>query len=240
MQAAGVIDKQGRRQANFKRVIQLGDLMDGRRMFGDLQTLRWAEGIFDEILIGNHEGAYLGVQGFAGKRIIAPESQQILNRWNREGLLCAATAVDDYLLTHGGLDPFLSFLPAPKLSKTADATEVSALAKNLNEVWRFHRSTNAWESWFLAIGRERNGLCAHGGVLWNDFERLVRTESAQRFKQIVGHTPLKRGTRSPQGMVVCIDVGGAWHRAASCLIISPEGTRFFTAGTQEPYYTDQI
>jgi hypothetical protein len=226
--AAGVIDVAGARQAGFKRVIHIGDLMDGRRMHQDRLTLEFAENIFDEVLIGNHEAAYLGGSGFVGMQQIDPESLRILGRWEREGKLVVATHVDDWLLTHGGLDPDLGLSRAGE--DIAKEAEVAAMADELNEVWRFHRDGSAFDESFNLIGRERGGGSKYGGVFWNDFRRLIRTESRQRYKQVVGHTPQKQGMISPEGMIVNIDVGRSGFRAASCLIVDKSGSELVFSG----------
>jgi len=225
---AGVIDDSGQRQEGFARVIHIGDLMDGRRAYLDRQTLEKSEAIFDEVVMGNHEAAYLGGTSFDGMEMIDPESLRLLNRWEREGKLVVATSVDDWLLVHGGLDPALRV--SRKGEGLADAAEVAAVSEELNEIWRFHRHSDAFGESFEMLGQERGGSSNCGGVLWNDFRRLIRTEHAQRYKQVVGHTPQKQGMVSPAGMIVNVDVGRAGRRAASCLIVDENGSELVFGG----------
>jgi hypothetical protein len=226
--AAGVIDAAGVRDPSFARVIHIGDLMDGRRSYLDRQTLEFAEPIFDEVLIGNHEAAYLGGTKFDGMEQIDPESLRLLNRWEREGKLVVATSVDDWLLTHGGLDPALTLARAG--ADIAEAAEVASVVEELNEIWRFHRHGDAFGECFTQVGHDRGGSSNYGGVLWNDFTRLVRSESAGRYKQVVGHTPQKEGVISPEGLIVNVDVGRAGGRAASCLVVDKTGSELVFGG----------
>jgi hypothetical protein len=226
---AGVIDESGKRNPEFKRVIHIGDLMDGRRAGMDKMTLEFADDVFDEVLVGNHEAAYMGGESFSSMEAIDPESQRILNRWEREGKLVVATCVDDWLLTHGGLDPELSPAKTPsdsqELPVVATQEEVEAVVEVLNDTWRFQRHSDAFKECFLQIGEARGGMAEYGGVLWNDFSRLVATESQQRYKQVVGHTPQKEALVSPQGMVVNVDAGKRGKKVSSCLVVDSEGSQ---------------
>ncbi len=125
------------------------------------------------LLYGNHELSY------------HPTRTMSCSGWHQYGadnfpkylddkIWKAAYAVDDYLITHAGLEEGFS-----GRSKTA-----KAMASALNQRFKENHST------IYAIGRSRGGRYANGGHFWYDF-RYDYGKLAYRFNQIFGHCSLR-------------------------------------------------
>jgi hypothetical protein len=86
----------------------------------------------------------------------------------------AAYAIDDYLITHAGLEE--EFSGRSRSAKT--------MAGALNQRFKENHST------IYAVGRSRGGRYASGGHFWYDF-RYDYGKLAYRFNQIFGHCSLR-------------------------------------------------
>jgi hypothetical protein len=177
----------------------------------DRDTAVFADGLFDVQLAGNHElwHAYgLEVGRFAGiDANVLPETREILRSWTKAGQLLAACEIDGWLVSHDGIHSSY----APGLDR--DPTRAAA---QINE--RLRRRLNAQQpsALFDAIGYDRGGATEHGGIFWEDFERLVGDES-NPWRQIVGHTP-QRDVRRVGDRLWCVDVGAALSRRVPAIV----------------------
>lgn len=220
LKAAGAVDEQGQRNSEVKRLVHIGDLIDGRNPEGDLQCLQTGEKLFDELLIGNHEAAYMGGTIFAGAEAIDPESQVLLNRLEREGKLVAATHLESWLLVHGG---------APsEVLQHLDAKEARGIASALTEKWRFGDEITKAQL-FNNVSASRQGIAPYSGILWCDFRELIREEEQLEIPQVVGHTPWNSSVFSPRGKVLNLDSGGIALRVATAAVIDEKGVTIHVA-----------
>lgn len=199
LRRVGAVDEEGRR-LHKGRLVQVGDLIDGRDGL-DLEALAYGLGVFDEMVAGNHEGAYLGGKAFHG-RWMQPDLERELSRAVREGRLDAAAEANGVLIVHGGAHP-----------EHWAGREARDVAQAINEGWVefFHRRGEGPPSPLFDHTPHggRGGASDHGGALWCDWRQLVEPGAhSEGFRQIVGHSPLASPEASEDGRAVCIDVAG--------------------------------
>ncbi len=221
LQSAGVISANGKRKDDVKRLIHIGDLIDGRNREGDLLSVQSGEKYFDELVIGNHEAAYMGGTSFIGEEPLEMETRLLINRLEREGKFVAATNIGEWLLVHGGVAPQV-------MKQLPDAPNANTIAENLNELWRFGHD-GIKERVFNSVSGVRLGSSSYGGVMWCDFRELIRDEDQLTVPQIIGHTPWPQATFSPKGSVLNLDVGGMAPKAVSAAVIDEKGVTMHIA-----------
>lgn len=219
LKSQGILNEDGARIDHAATIVQMGDLCNcvASTIEDDLRCLEYAADWFDVYLIGNHELPHFpGTQhgsffGFWPYKDIEIRLREFLRR----GLIRAAHAVDDILLTHAGLAP--SWAKKYELKKRLAAD----VAGWLNERWH----AGAYEmDIFTAVGSRRGGFYDEGGILWADWNE----PKSCAFRQIVGHTvgneirwrpsSGEKGNVRPGGSPwtsLCIDLGGG--KGASAL-----------------------
>lgn len=201
----GIVDDDFERVNRDVTVVQLGDLCNCVMMSieDDRACLGFAPEWFDVYLVGNHEHPYFGGPAFGGF-FSDFDIHRALLRLNDSGLIRAAHAADDVLLTHAGVGPWA-------LRQLDDCLDTPGIAAELNAMWKH----DPRDPVFSSIGASRGGWQEEGGILWADWsERKVHGPS-----QLVGHT-VGDEIREAAG-VTCIDLGcgkgrsriaGAWIR----------------------------
>jgi hypothetical protein len=209
--ALGAVDADGVR-SHTGQLIQVGDLMDGRDPL-DLDTLRYGAEVFDRLICGNHEAAYLGGKTFSGQRF-QPEVERELGQLTRDGKLDAAFSAHGVLVVHGGAHP--AHFPQ---------TDPSEVAQTLNEqfVEFFYRRPERPPAQFFEHTAHggRGGSGINGGAFWCDWRQLVGADAhSAEYRQVVGHSPLHGAEASADDQVVCIDLGG---RRLGAALILPAG-----------------
>lgn len=208
-----LVDANGRRKRHRGFIVQLGDLVDGRRPGGDYDALMLGVRTCDLILLGNHEAALIDGPRFGGlPDFIAPEVSHTLRLLAHEGKLVAAFASQDVLYTHAGV-------PTRRIGHKAP----SGAAARLNSRQRdFLGRSSDQDPALFAIEPRRGGLDPYGGCLWRDWVALI--EDPAPYRQVVGHTPLGRVESDPDGRVFCTDLGGP--RVGVSLLL-PDGRLVF-------------
>lgn len=194
--AVGEVDDEGRRRREGSRLVQIGDLVDGRDV-NDEAALAYGLEVFDEIIVGNHEAAFLGGKTFGGQQV-KPALTQALRRACRAGSIRGASEAHGFVLVHGGAHP----AHYPQLT----AAEVAAA---VDEAWErmFWRSDASSSLFDHTAHGGRGGSSVAGGALWCDWEQLA-VEHAP-VPQICGHSPRGRVERSVDGQAIAIDLAGA-------------------------------
>ena len=216
LQTIGAIDENDQRLPGFY-LIQLGDLLHcgHGEMIRDRATAEFAEDLFDEQLAGNHElyHAYrLKTGEFQGMdKTVFPETQSILSKWSRENKMKAATSIDGWLISHAGLHS--SFIGEM-------SSDPGKAAQEINNLFIRRISERTEVPQFDWIGAARSGQHAHGGIFWADFDELI-ADTANPYKQIVGHTPQKE-VRKVGDKLWCVDVGAALSRRVPALVKNGE------------------
>lgn len=197
LRTLGVTDASGERIPGRGRVIQLGDLVDGRRA-GDYDALVLGQRVFDAIVIGNHEAALLGGPTFDGMLMAKPEIRDGLRSMARRGQLVVAERAGDVLLSHAGVSAGHGLASDP-------AQVVSALE---DPFYEFCGRESEQDPLLFAIDPRRGGAGARGGVLWQDWASLL-TDPAPGYRQLVGHSRVGAPEQDPDGRIVCLDPAGA-------------------------------
>lgn len=177
----------------IKRIVFLGDYTDDwdttARDVVDALELQaaWAKraeekGLQTTFLIGNHDFEYIIGEGNAGTHHEAMiDIKEALSKIN----LLAATTIDGYLLTHGGL------VQDWKDEYLIGCDDVEAMAERINEMYL----GGAYYDWrkLASAGPSRGGY-EIPSILWADRVDL-KAAAAKGVKQIAGHTPVKTCTR---------------------------------------------
>lgn len=193
----GAIDASGARVPGRGRLIQAGDLVDGRSPH-DYDALVFGERIFDSVVVGNHEAALLGGPRFNGLVMIAPEVTEVLWRMARRGQLVVAAHAGDVLVSHAGISADHGLPDDP-------AEVVAALE---DPFYAFCGRTADQDPILFAIDPRRGGAPGRaGGVLWQDWASLLECP-AGGYRQIVGHSRVAAPEQLPGGSVICLDPDG--------------------------------
>lgn len=191
----GVLGADGRRRGPT-RVVQLGDLVDGRHP-DDAACAEAARAWCDVVVIGNHDAAHLGGPTFTGLAMVRPEVTQALRRLAREEVLQPAAAIDGVLVSHAGLGARWS---------DGHARAEDLVASLADDWWDFCARGRLSDRLF-GVGPERGGCAVAGGICWQDFAALL-DDPAPDVPQLVGHTPGADLEGDADGRVACIDLGG--------------------------------
>lgn len=194
----GVIDAAGERRTGGGRLIQLGDLVDGRRP-GDLDALMLGRRIFDEVVIGNHEAALMGGPAFDGLVMVRPELSDELWRMARGGQLVIGAHAGDVLLTHAGVATGHELPGAPE-----------AVVAALEDPFYEFCGRGERDPLLFAVDPRRGGTGGpgrRGGVLWQDWASLLE-QPAPGYRQVVGHSRVGGPEQDPEGRIVCLDPNG--------------------------------
>lgn len=202
----GEVDADGNRLRERSRLVQIGDLIDGRDV-NDEAALAYGLEVFDEILVGNHEAAFLDGKTFGGQQV-KPELTQELRRACRSGKLRGASEAHGIVLVHGGAHP--AHYPQ------GTAAEVAAA---VDEAWEqmFWRSDASAGLFDHTAHGGRGGSASAGGALWCDWNQLAVEHAG--VPQIVGHSPRGRVERSVDGQAIAIDLAGA-RLGVACVLPS--------------------
>lgn len=165
------------------RVCLLGDIFD---QFYDTpqqnrEAAKWLKGCGYDWCYGNHDLSYgflnpdLKCSGYTVAKDFAINETMNLTDWEKGKFFIW---VDDWLLTHAGLD----------------VRHVPPLYGKEFKVWLDDQNTkarallNSQENhWFWMAGKARGGSCQVGGLTWCDFDREF--EPIPELRQIFGHTP---------------------------------------------------
>lgn len=196
LRALDLVDDDLSRRPRPGRLIQLGDLADGRNPEDDL-ALEFGENVFDVILCGNHEAALLGGPSFGGLVMVRPEVREPLERLARRGRLELAVRVGDMIASHAGISAAVAGEDTP-----------DAVIARLDDLWTdfLIRRSRQPEALFKR-DTHRGGTSAGGGVLWQDWRSLL-DDPMPGVRQVVGHTPLAGPESDPKGQICAIDLAG--------------------------------
>lgn len=148
-------------------------------------------------LFGNHDLMYayptrsLRCSGYSDDKYTVINTELGFRDWSK---LKFHVWLDDWLLTHAGLD--LSYLPRNmKIGKKFKNWLVEEEAKA-------HRALNVQEPhWFYGAGQARGGRYPTGGIVWCDY--LREFQPIPGLKQIFGHTPVTWVPRVAEE--ICLD-----------------------------------
>jgi hypothetical protein len=177
------------------KLIHIGD--NGDYYWGtelrDQKTWELLSKFYDEILMGNHEAAYLLGMELGGYYDPTDVTKKLMREAYESGRMKFATSHDGFLITHAGVHPTL----AEELHLSRDpvkaAEEINSAAVNSPLISN--------------IGRVRGGGDPFGGILWRDIEEPI----SDRWPQIHGHSRMKDVTEyGEEGSDVnhyAIDVG---------------------------------
>lgn len=180
---------------SINRIVFLGDACndwDARpreelaalNFYADWIEAKRAEGLTVDVLLGNHDFAYIrGVEGPGTILTIMFDVREILEKRLKAKV---ATLVGGALCTHAGITSSWRRNYALDFEPKNDA---QAWCVFLNEMQLQGRFWEALDS--CGPGR---GYCGIPGPLWADYHELIRAPWGA-FDQIVGHTPLKTVTR---------------------------------------------
>lgn len=208
-----LVDANGRRNWRRGFVVQLGDLVDGRRQGNDYDTLMLGVSTCDLIIFGNHEAALVDGPRFGGQPdFIPPEVSHTLRLLAHENKMVAAFASQDVLYTHAGV-------PTRRVGHKLPASAAARLNSRQRD---FHGRSSDQDPALFACEPRRGGLDPYGGCLWRDWSALL--DDPAPYRQVVGHTPLGRVESDPDGRVFCTDLGGP--RVGVSLLL-PDGRLLF-------------
>lgn len=172
---------------SIERVVFTGDLCDdwnarGIEMLRELDyTEAWIdkavdEGIAIDVLIGNHDCAYLGMERYSFTDLsVRHEAEDILTNGLQVKM---ATTIDDHLVTHAGLTKEWGME-----KELSEGMSTDQIADQLNAMFE---DPSQWKS--LATCGPRRGGWGIPGPLWAD-EIELRHDPFPGVNQIVGHTP---------------------------------------------------
>lgn len=189
LERLGVVENK-RRKFNGM-LLSIGDLIDGREG-SDVPCFQYGRDIFDKIICGNHEAAYIGGPKFDGMPVrdeISGELRRAM--WSEQ--LCVGVQMENWLFTHAGIR-----------TMQTDPGEVFA---ELSERWYTHCGRpNMADQTLFGIDHFRGGSSPMGGVMWGDWKN--RFAKPTSFKQVVGHTPLGNPESDQNDKIYNIDVAG--------------------------------
>jgi hypothetical protein len=198
LRAVGAVDKRNRRVRGWS-LVQLGDLLDaGASAARNVQTARLALQTLDLVLAGNHELRMFGARSSAHGAALATLATR--------GWPQAATACDDWLVTHAGVHPELAAaLPA----------DAASAALTLNDRWNRAGRERHEDPWFADRGPRRGGDAPFGGIMWlHTDEWPVGATTA--WGQVTGHVPQPE-PRLLDGRRWLIDVHSGGERVGALL-----------------------
>lgn len=195
LEEIGVVN--GKSRTPDWHIIQVGDLLnmapEGVPYRGfvsqDKKTLEYADGLIDEILVGNHElyiARFIGApsywDGMGTLQNLDSRLVEHIEDLVDRGQYQVSTVVDDALISHAGISWYREWM--------GTAQEVS---EGLNTMLAHHTENDSLE----VDGRFREILGANGpnweslrSVFWS---RPDVWEGPAPFLQIVGHTPNVKG-----------------------------------------------
>ena len=230
--AAGAIDEHGERVSGYW-TCHLGDVIHAAHgiQHDDLVTLNLALGWFDCLIRGNHETPFsVGVGRFDGMNR-SVDCQADLNASERQGRWVCATAVDGYLLSHGGVHPRLLLSESDVFAdvrRRDGLDDPRSVADAIEAAFERRLLSREPEPLFDWVGPYRGPITSrepHGGVFWCDWRELMAAERKRRFRsplsQIVGHTPRRNVQRAFDGKYWCVDVGAALTGYVGVLVKRP-------------------
>ena len=229
LEMAGALDESYDRRPGFW-LCHIGDVIHAGHgeQASDERILRLALNRFDALVIGNHESPFLcGIGGFAGQNEWL-FCQAELDRSFRDGRWTPALAVDGWLITHGGLNPYLlrmdagsSAFGALRLKGRID--DVEMVAQAIRDAFEERLVSGQKEPLFDWCGPARGGFDPCGGIFWCDWRELMNADQKLRspLRQIVGHTPRTDVQVTADGRFWCIDVGAALSGCVGAIIKRP-------------------
>ena len=193
-------------------LVQVGDIIDRGsyplqvdRLLNILQKEAKQAGGKIIRLVGNHELEiikknyyitslpYFQIAEFRDKLI-----QQV-----KEGSLQAAFAAPGFLITHAGICNNLYAVLKNEIPKVTPAK----LAKHINEIFKKSVLAEDYSHPIFNISYLRGGDHIYGGIFWEDLRYLIQNYSEVPFKQIIGHTRIKKNFSTEDGKIIAIDIG---------------------------------
>jgi hypothetical protein len=194
-----LIDEHDQRMPETGRLVQIGDLVDGRNEL-DRTTLEYGATVFDLLLAGNHEAALIGGKPFNGM-FPHPDIRREIEKLVIGEKMLGACVVGDVLISHAGANSNLYADEDP-----------AKLAQQINDDWQLFYARNGHQPDRLFAHtphRGRGGFAKHGGVLWQDFSQLIMSDQhSDRYRQLTGHSVLGGVESDPDDRVFCIDTAG--------------------------------
>lgn len=236
----GLVDQQGDRLVE-NPLVQMGDLMDGNvnrcSARQDMLCFEIGLGLFDVVLIGNHEAPYIqhpdskANLDFDGMNKSADLYKYFyVVRQGIEGTdnkIAFAYSDGRYLVTHAGLTETMRINHLPEV-------DPALIADVLNDIGRDWLLSGRDDRLISAVGKARGGHNPSGGILWADWHRELYNNNHPRIPQIVGHTPIDH--RQGDSLQIervsnksrCIDYGKG---TITALVLTDDPVRF-TAGRE--------
>lgn len=170
-------DKRQRKDIPLVHAGDNGDYYHGTAL-RDQKAWEMLPHFYDDMLIGNHEGAVLfGMElgGFSFPNYICSD---IINAEYSRGRLKFAVSYDGFLITHAGVHPMWeAILP----------DDPEEAAKLINDFGR----NNHNHPLIANIGARRGGGDMCGGILWRDASESI----SDKWPQIFGHSRLNGVTK---------------------------------------------
>ncbi|MBO4707876.1 MAG: metallophosphoesterase [Elusimicrobiaceae bacterium] len=193
-------------------LVQIGDIID--RGFYPIQVDSLLDVLQQEAkkaggkiirLIGNHELEllkknyyitslpYFQVEGFRNKLI-----KQI-----KKGVLQAAYYSNGFVITHAGICNNLYDVFASEINDITPAK----LVKHINCIFKKSVLEQNFSHPIFNISYLRGGDSLYGGIFWEDLRALMQNYDRVPFKQILGHTRIKKNFKTKDGKITEIDIG---------------------------------
>ncbi|MBQ2312935.1 MAG: hypothetical protein II183_02100, partial [Elusimicrobiaceae bacterium] len=156
-------------------------------------------------LIGNHELElikknyyitslpYFQIEEYRDKLI-----QQI-----KDDSVQAAYAAYGFVITHAGICNNLYEVFKTEIPKITPAK----LAKHINAVFKKAVLEGDFSHPIFNISYLRGGDNIYGGIFWEDLRYLIQNYSQVPFRQIIGHTRIKKIFNTEDGKIIAIDIG---------------------------------
>lgn len=213
LKTVGAVDNDYKRLPGFW-LVSLGDLLHlgHDSHVRDRDTAEFARGLFDVMLLGNHELWHshgLDAGRFNGMHNdVFPEVKHMIQSWRDQYV--PAYALDGALLTHAGVHSvYLDQMP--KDSNARDLERIIARR------WKSRLATGKKDPLFDAVSPLRGGASNQvGGLFWADHHEHL-TDHKKSVIQIYGHSPQKDVTFSEKN-VYCVDVGAALSGKVPALV----------------------
>jgi hypothetical protein len=212
LRRVGAIDDRGVRAAGYW-LCHVGDVIHAGHgvQHDDVVCLELALGLFDCLLYGNHETPFaVGIGSFVGQNPQL-DCQALLDASVRDRRWLAATAVDGYVVCHAGLHPLLLLRDSrvfEPLRGTEALKDPLAVAAAINSAFETRVQSPDPEPLFDWVGPVRSSRTIEpcGGIFWCDWTELMTAErkpgQRSQLRQIVGHTPRRKGPASPGRQVL--------------------------------------
>jgi hypothetical protein len=179
------------------------------------------------LVLGNHETPFMyGVSRFAGQNEQI-QCQSMLNMSAYEGRWVPATAVDEFLVCHGGLHGRMLEERAFKAQRRRDELDdPAALADAIEIAWERRLRRREPEPLFDWVGAIRGGPRVYGSIFWTDWRELMQAQRKwpSPVAQIVGHTPGRNVRSKFNGRFWCADVGAAVSGFIAAIMRKPGET----------------